>query len=125
MAKKNFKSEKAKVVYSDDNTAVDEILEESDVEVMEESTMHSSEEVNVEIHEELEEIPEPKEKMGTVNCARLNVRVSPMTNASVVCVLDRGANVSITDDSDDEFYNIYTETGVYGYCVKKFITVKE
>ena len=125
MAKKNFKSEKAKVVYSDDNTAVDEILEESDVEVMEESTMHSSEEVNVEIHEELEEIPEPKEKIGTVNCARLNVRVSPMTNASVVCVLDRGANVSITDDSDDEFYNIYTETGVYGYCVKKFITVKE
>ena len=125
MAKKNFKSEKAKVVYSDDNTAVDEILEESDVEVMEESTMHSSEEVNAEIHEEPEEIPEPKEKMGTVNCARLNVRVSPMTNASVVCVLDRGANVSITDDSDDEFYNIYTETGVYGYCVKKFITVKE
>ena len=125
MAKKNFKSEKAKVVYSDDNTAVDEILEESDVEVMEESTMHSSEEVNVEIHEEPEEIPEPKEKMGTVNCARLNVRVSPMTNASVVCVLDRGANVSITDDSDDEFYNIYTETGVYGYCVKKFIIVKE
>lgn len=125
MAKKNFKSEKAKVVYSDDNTAVDEILEESDVEVMEESTMHSSEEVNVEIHEEPEEIPGPKEKMGTVNCARLNVRVSPMTNASVVCVLDRGANVSITDDSDDEFYNIYTETGVYGYCVKKFIIVKE
>ena len=125
MAKKNFKSEKAKVVYSDDNTAVDEILEESDAEVMEEATMHSGEEVNVEIHEESAEIPEPKEKIGTVNCARLNVRVSPMVNASVVCVLDCGAKVSITDDSDDEFYNIYTETGAYGYCVKKFITIKE
>ena len=125
MAKKNFKSEKEKVVYSDDNTAVDEILEESYAEVMEEATMHSGEEVNAEIHEEPAESPEPKEKMGTVNCARLNVRVSPMDNASVVCVLDCGANVSITDDSDDEFYNIYTETGVYGYCVKKFITVKE
>ena len=125
MAKKNFKSEKAKVVYSDDNTAVDEILEESDVEVMEESTMHSCEEVNVEIHEESAEIPEPNEKIGTVNCARLNVRVSPMVDASVVCVLDCGAKVSITDDSDDVFSNIYTETGICGYCMKKFITVEE
>ena len=125
MAKKNFKSEKAKVVYSDDNTAVDEILEESDSEVMEEETMHSGEEVNVEIHEESAEIPEPNEKIGTVNCARLNVRVSPMVDASVVCVLDCGAKVSITDDFDDVFYNIYTETGICGYCMKKFITVEE
>ena len=125
MAKKNCKSEKAKAIYSDDNTTVDEILEESDVEVMEESTMHSGEEVNVEIHEESSEIPEPNEKIGTVNCARLNARVSPMANASVVCVLDCGAKVSITDDSDDVFYNIYTETGDYGYCMKKFITIEE
>lgn len=123
MAKKNFKYEKAKVVYSDDNTAVDEILEESDAEVMEEATTLFGEEVNVEIHEESAEIPESNEKIGTVNCARLNVRVSPMVNASVVCVLDCGAKVSITDDSDDEFYNIYTETGAYGYCMKKFISV--
>lgn len=125
MAKKNFKSEKAKVVYSDDSTSVDEILEESDSEVMEEETTHSGEEVNVEIHEESAEIPESNEKIGTVNCARLNVRVSPMVNASVVCVLDCGAKVSITDDSDDVFYNIYTETGICGYCMKKFITVEE
>ena len=125
MAKKNFKSEKAKVVYSDDNTAVDEILEESDAEVMEEATMHPGEEVNAEIHEESAEIPEPNEKIGTVNCARLNVRVSPIVDASVVCVLDCGAKVSITDDSDDVFYNIYTETGICGYCMKKFITVEE
>ena len=125
MAKKNCKSEKAKAIYSDDNTTVDEILEESDVEVMEESTMHSGEEVNAEIHEEFVEVSEPKERIGTVNCALLNVRVSPTTNSSVVCVLDFGAKVSITDDSDDEFYNIYTETGAYGYCMKKFITIEE
>lgn len=125
MAKKNFKYENAKVVYSDDDTAVDEILEKSDAEVMEEATMHSGEEVNAEINEESEEITEPKEKIGIVNCARLNVRVSPMANASVVCVLDCGAKVSITDDSDDVFYNIYTETGICGYCMKKFITVEE
>lgn len=125
MAKKNFKSEKEKAVYSDDNTAVDEIIEESDAEVIEEATMHSGEKVNAEINEESEEIPEPKEKIGIVNCARLNVRVSPMINSSVICMLDCGAKVSITDDSDDVFYNIYTETGICGYCMKKFITVEE
>ena len=125
MAKRNFKSEKANTTCSDDNAIVTEKLENASSEVMEETTALSGEEENAEIHEELAEVSEPKERIGTVNCALLNVRVSPMTNASVVCVLDRGAKVSITDDSDDEFYNIYTETGAYGYCMKKFITIEE
>ncbi len=125
MAKRNFKSEKTHATYSDDNTIVTEKLEEAGAEVTEETITLLGEEENAEIHEELVEVSEPKERIGTVNCARLNVRVSPMTNASVVCVLDCGAKVSITDDSDDEFYNIYTETGAYGYCMKKFITIEE
>lgn len=125
MAKRNFKSEKTHATYSDDNAIVTEKLEEAGAEVTEETITLSSEEENSEIHEELVEVSEPKERIGTVNCARLNVRVSPMTNASVVCVLDCGAKVSIANDSDDEFYNIYTETGAYGYCMKKFITIEE
>ena len=74
---------------------------------------------------EFEEIvEEAKEKIGTVNCAKLNVRVSPSTTALVVCVLDGGSKVSITDDSDPDFYKVYTETGVYGFCMKQFITVE-
>lgn len=125
MAKRNFKSEKAHAAYSDDNAIVTEKLEEAGVEVTEETTALSCEEENAEIHEDPVEVAGPKEKVGIVNCARLNVRVSPMRDASVVCVLDCGAKVSIANDSDDEFYNIYTETGAYGYCMKKFITIEE
>ena len=54
----------------------------------------------------------------------LNVRVSPSTTALVVCVLESGSKVSITDDSDPNFYKVYTETGAYGFCMKQFITVE-
>lgn len=124
MAKRNLKSEKTNATCSDD-AIVTEKLEEAYVEATEEITEASCKDENADTHEVLVETARSKEKVGTVNCARLNVRVSPTRDASIVCILDRGANVSITDDSDDEFYNIYTETGVYGYCVKKFITVKE
>ena len=67
---------------------------------------------------------EAKEKIGVVNCAKLNVRVSPSTTALVVCVLESGSKVSITDDSDPDFYKVYTETGAYGFCMKQFITVE-
>ena len=74
---------------------------------------------------EFEEISEEaKEKIGSVNCAKLNVRVSPSTTALVVCVLESGSKVSITDDSDPNFYKVYTETGAYGFCMKQFITVE-
>ena len=74
---------------------------------------------------EFEEIvEEAKEKLGVVNCARLNVRVSPSLTALVVCILDNGSKVSIIDDSDPDFYKVYTETGAYGFCMKQFINVE-
>ncbi len=106
MAKRNLKSEKVYTTCSDNNAIATEKFEEADVEeTMEESCKD--------------------EKVGIVNCARLNVRVSPTLDASIVCILDRGAKVSIANDSGNEFYSMYTETGVYGYCMKKFITVEE
>lgn len=125
MAKRNFKSEKAYIAYSDDNAIVTEKLEEAGIGVTNEATALSCEEATAEIHGDPVEVAGPKEKVGIVNCARLNVRVSPTRDASIVCILDRGAKVSIANDSGDEFYSMYTETGVYGYCMKKFITVEE
>ena len=125
MAKRNFKSEKAHTTYSDDNTIATEKLEESGIDVTEETMSLSCEDEDTEIHEYPAEVAGFKEKVGIVNCARLNVRVSPTRDASIVCILDRGAKVSIANDSGDEFYSMYTETGVYGYCMKKFITVEE
>ena len=125
MAKRNLKSEKTNAACSDDNTIVTEKLEEAYVEATEEITEASCKDENADTHEVLVETARSKEKVGTVNCSRLNVRVSPTRDASIVCILDRGAKVSIANDSGDEFYSMYTETGAYGYCMKKFITIEE
>ena len=116
MAERKMKSSSKKLYLQDEDVEISCAGEEVDVspsleEVVEEATF-----------EEIAE--EAKEKIGSVNCAKLNVRVSPSTTALVVCVLENGSKVSITDDSDPNFYKVYTETGAYGFCMKQFITVE-
>lgn len=116
MAERKMKSSSKKLYLQDEDVEISCAGEEVDIspsseEVVEEATF-----------EEISE--EAKEKIGSVNCAKLNVRVSPSTTALVVCVLDGGSKVSITDDSDPDFYKVYTETGAYGFCMKQFITVE-
>ena len=115
MAERKMKSSSKKLYLQDEDVEISCAGEEVDIspssEVVEESTF-----------EEIAE--ESKEKIGSVNCAKLNVRVSPSTTALVVCVLENGSKVSITDDSDPNFYKVYTETGAYGFCMKQFITVE-
>lgn len=116
MAERKMKPSSKKLYLQDEDVEISCEGEEVDVspyleEVVEEATF-----------EEVAE--EAKEKIGSVNCAKLNVRVSPSTTALVVCVLDGGSKVSITDDSDPDFYKVYTETGAYGFCMKQFITVE-
>ena len=116
MAERKMKSSSKKLYLQDEDVEISCAGEEVDIspsseEVVEEATF-----------EEIAE--EAKEKIGSVNCAKLNVRVSPSTAALVVCVLENGSKVSITDDSDPNFYKVYTETGAYGFCMKQFITVE-
>ena len=116
MAERKMKSSSKKLYLQDEDVEISRAGEEVDIspsseEVVEEATF-----------EEIAE--EAKEKIGSVNCAKLNVRVSPSTTALVVCVLENGSKVSITDDSDPNFYKVYTETGAYGFCMKQFITVE-
>lgn len=114
MAERKMKSESKKTWRKDEE------IEISNNDGIEEAEVSPSLE-DVEFEEIVEEA---KEKLGVVNCAKLNVRVSPSTNALVVCILDSGSKVSITDDSDLDFYKVYTETGSYGFCMKQFITVE-
>ena len=116
MAERKMKSSSKKLYLQDEDVEISCAGEEVNIspsseEVVEEATF-----------EEIAE--EAKEKIGSVNCAKLNVRVSPSTTALVVCVLESGSKVSITDDSDPDFYKVYTETGAYGFCMKQFITVE-
>lgn len=124
MAERKMKSSSKKLYLPDEDVEISCAGEEKEeVDVSPSSEEPALEEVTEEVtFEEIAE--EAKEKIGSVNCAKLNVRVSPSTTALVVCILDSGSKVSITDDSDPEFYKVYTETGAYGFCMKKFITVE-
>lgn len=115
MAERKMKSSSKKLYLPDEDVEISCAGEEKE----EVDVSPSSEEPALE-----EVVEEAKEKIGSVNCAKLNVRVSPSTTALVVCILDSGSKVSITDDSDPEFYKVYTETGAYGFCMKQFITVE-
>ena len=70
---------------------------------------------------------EPEEEttglIGVVTeCTKLNVRKAPNTDAAVVTTLSLGTEVMIDEEnSTEEFYKVYTGTGVEGYCMKKFI----
>ena len=73
------------------------------------------------------EIDEPECFEGTVvDCAKLNVRTEPKPDAKVACVIPAGAIiVMFPDTSNDEWFNVVTEAGVEGYCMKKFISIKK
>lgn len=59
-----------------------------------------------------------------VNCAKLNVRVNPSTNADVVCVLNAASEIEVNvAESNDEWVKVCTAIGVDGYCMRKFIDV--
>lgn len=64
-------------------------------------------------------------KIGiVVGCPRLNVRMKPNAEATVVCVIDRDSKVMLDEEnSTRSFYKICTEVGVEGYCMKQFINV--
>lgn len=98
------------------------VVEEEVVEAVEEVTEESIEEV---VEETVEEVV-PVSVTGVVSgCKKLNVRKSPTPLADVLCVLNENSKVEISeDDSTVEFYKVTTASGVEGYCMKKFITVK-
>lgn len=65
----------------------------------------------------------PAPKIGRVfGCTSLNVRKAPKTNAMVICTINCHAEVEIDElESTDDFYKIFTASGIEGYCMKKFI----
>lgn len=64
---------------------------------------------------------------GTIRCCdKLNVREEPTINAKVLCKLDKNSEVTVVkSESTKEFYKVYTSTGVSGYCMKKYLSVKK
>jgi SH3-like domain-containing protein len=56
------------------------------------------------------------------NCAKLNVRSKPSTDADVVTVINAGDEIKIdVDKSTDKWFKIRTIDGVKGFCMRKFV----
>ena len=75
---------------------------------------------------EINEEPVAAPKIGIVtDCSKLNVREEPSAKSAIVCVVDCSTDLMIEDErSTEDFYKVYTATGVEGYCMKRFITIK-
>lgn len=79
-----------------------------------------------EITEQEPEVAPPAEpKTGIVTANKLNIRKLPALNAEVAVVVDKGAKLMIDPEYETvEWIKVYTEAGVEGYCMKKFVEVK-
>ena len=61
-----------------------------------------------------------------IDCAKLNVRKQPNLKADVLCEVAVRAKLIINPaKSTKEWYCVRTEQGVVGYCMKKYIKVKQ
>lgn len=70
------------------------------------------------------EITDSEIKYGVVdNCLQLYVRRKPNINSKIVTVLNKSDTVKIKDSGRD-FYSVITANGVFGFCMKKYISIQ-
>lgn len=102
-----------------DEFEVDEIEEIEEIEEVEEIDLFEEEES--EDAEDSINVP-----IGSVSgCSKLNVRFRPNSNSDIVCTIDYNTEVMIDEsESTNEYYKVYTSSGIEGFCIKKYIDIK-
>jgi uncharacterized protein YgiM (DUF1202 family) len=61
-----------------------------------------------------------------VNCNLLNVRKEADSDSGIICTVSALSELMINlTESTDEFYKVYTVTGVEGFCLKKYVAIKQ
>lgn len=73
-----------------------------------------------------EPLPVTEPIMGVVDCNRLNVRKEPNTDGEILCEIKVGTSVVIDEDeSTEDFYKIFTVSGIEGFCMREFISIRK
>ena len=103
--------------------ATDEIVEEI-------NEANDSVEDAIEIDDSVsaDEIVEETESLiGVVSgCTKLNIRKESNITSEPVCIVPEKSVLLIDQDlSTDEWYKVYTEAGMEGFCMKKYVTVNQ
>ena len=58
------------------------------------------------------------------DCKKLNIRVSPTMDSSVICEAPTGTEVLVDlAESTTNWYSVCTAAGISGYCMKTFIKI--
>lgn len=108
------------------NTNYNKMFEEEKTETVEHFE-DIVEEVAEKLDVEVDLDPENVQIGKVVDCAKLNVRAEPSLFADLATErpLERNTEVMVyPDESTEDFYKICTESGVEGYCLKKFIVIQ-
>ncbi len=73
------------------------------------------------------EAAESDDIFGTVTeCLRLNIRRKPSKDAEIIAIAGCLDKVKIDPDaSTDEWYAVCTVAGAEGFCMKKFIAIRQ
>lgn len=108
------------------NNSVTPVVEEEQVVVEETVTVEPEIVETPEVVEEPMVEAEPEFIVGVVaNCAKLNVREMMHAQAKVLCVLPASAEVQVVaDEHHDDWYHVFTESGIEGFCMKQYISIK-
>ena len=70
---------------------------------------------------------EPKKVSGiVVDCNRLNIRTKPSINSQPVGNVTVNSEVTINfNQSNNEWFKVITKDGVEGFCMKKYVKIKQ
>lgn len=122
---KNFGKQHEHTANIENVEVVDEVLEEFIETPIEETVdnIETSEEI---VETPVEEVIENKNVIGTVSgCELLNVRSNPEFTADVLTIIPAESIVTIIDvDASLDFYEVLIGD-LKGFCMKKFIKIKE
>ena len=79
------------------------------------------------LDEQTENIDAARNVIGVVtDCLKLNIREKPSKDSRVVTVVTCLDELEIDmGDSNDDWYAVCTATGIEGFCMKKFVAVRQ
>lgn len=74
-----------------------------------------------------ETVEEVAEVFGVVtDCLRLNIREEPTKDSAVAAIVTCLDELKIDpDNSTDDWYAVCTASGVEGFCMKKFVAIRQ
>lgn len=125
MGNKNYSKHFKFNNHKNENANNEVTVVSEDVEVENEAILTQEEVTNLQ-EEDVADVNVNGTLNGVVSgCDRLNIRKESNKDSAVITIITKNAEVIIDPTkSTNEFYKVTTASGVEGYCMKTFITIK-